>query len=237
LANDPIGARGGGQAVGHRGAGIPKVNPRFAERNVAMQVIDKLLGANVVPATFMAQHAGKQGFIMEKVKGKTGRELGAGKLPEEKQFATDAMANPLVREGLSKIYLLDLICAQVDRHPGNYMVVIEEGVIKGVKAIDNDLAFGKDVDIDALMQMQGGLKQWRRMGFIGPLADELKEIDKNFAQKIIDLSKTPDVLRNALQGLLTPEEIEKTVDRLNSLALFLQPLLTQNSPIVKTKWE
>jgi hypothetical protein len=174
-----------------------------------MQVIDKLLGANVVPATFMAQHAGKQGFIMEKVKGKTGRELGAGKLPEEKQFATDAMANPLVREGLSKIYLLDLICAQVDRHPGNYMVVIEEGVIKGVKAIDNDLAFGKDVDIDELMQLQGNLKQWRRMGFIGPLADELKEIDKNFAQKIIDLSKTPDVLRNALQGLLTPEEIEK----------------------------
>ena len=244
---DPMGSQQDNKKEGrggHRGAGIPKNKPEFAGRNLAMQALDKLLGGNVVPKTFLAEHDSKQGFIMEKVQGKTMQQLEKAATDEdgfdddaEMAFLQSAVTNPLVRKNLSTIYLLDQICAQVDRHSGNYMVVIENGVIKGAKAIDNDLAFGKDVPMQDMLKMTGASAKFRRFGTAGLLMDELNEIDRPFAQRIVQVADQPQLVRDALKGLITAEEMDATLKRLDTLADFLRPMLTNNDPILKTKWE
>ncbi len=238
LAEDPIQAEG----KMHRGLGIPRNNPKFAERNLAMQEVDKLLGANVIPPTFLAQHNGKIGFIMEKVIGKTMRQLGqeataGGPNSEAAAFGANVLTNPQVRKGLSRLYLLDQICGQVDRHHGNYMIVIEKGVIKGVKGIDNDLAFADQINLNETLDTRKNRPERDRYTS-GKLVDELREIDRGFAQRIVQLAQKPDALRNVLQPLLTPLEIEETVKRLDRLAEFLRPMLANpKDGVMKTKWE
>jgi hypothetical protein len=211
----------------HRGkyTGMPKLNPEFGKRNVAMYAIDKLLSANVIPPTFLAQHKGKMGIVMKKVEG-----VGGDKAKKE----DIDMDDPVIRQSLSKLYLLDIICAQVDRHPGNYIVVKEGGVIKGVKGIDNDLSFGKKYKVKEFDQMSGMNKEFSPV--LGKLPSELKEIDQRFAQRIIDLSEEPERVREALNGLLDDEEIDATVERIEHLAEFLQPLMRQQDGVMRTKW-
>lgn len=225
LAVDPLAGK-------HRGAGIPAQNPEFAKRNLAMLAMDKLLGANVIPKTFLAKHNDKEGFIMEKVEGKTGRQL----FNQDKDEYESALAMPQVRRSLSNLYLLDMICAQVDRHPGNFVIEMEGGVIKGVKGIDNDLAFGKDVDLEGAMKFKAGSFA-RGMGTAGKLVDELTEIDKGFAQKIIDLDGQPEVVRDTLKGLLTKEEIDATLKRITHLANFLRPMMNVTDGVIKSEWK
>lgn len=218
----------------HRGTqvGIPAQNPEFGKRNLAMQAIDKLLDAKVIPPTFVAQHKGEQGIVMKKVEGITGKKAIAQENDDgEKSYHN----NPLVRQGLSKLYLLDVICAQVDRHEGNYIINIEDGVIKGVQGIDNDLAFGKDLTFALMEQMKNFNKEIGVMA--GVEASKLTEIDKPFAERIVALSKTPKLLQDALAGLLSGQEIQATVDRLVALAGFLEPLLNNNDGRFKTEWE
>ncbi len=216
------------QAFGrHRGkyTGMPKLNPEFGKRNVAMYAIDKLLGANVIPPTFLAKHKGKMGIVMKKVEGVAGDKT--------KQNDVD-MDDPIIRQSLSKLYLLDVICAQVDRHPGNYIVVMENGVIKGVKGIDNDLSFGKKYNVKEFDKMSGFNKEFAPV--IGKLPSELKEIDQRFAQKIIDLSEEPKRVREALDGLLSDDEIDATIERIEHLAEFLQPLMGKQDGVMRTRW-
>lgn len=225
LAVDPLTGK-------HRGAGIPGNNPEFAKRNLAMAALDKLLGANVIPRTFLAKHNKKEGFIMEKVEGKTARQMNN----DDKKALKDAMALPQVRRSLSNLYLLDMICAQVDRHPGNFVIEMEGGVIKGVKGIDNDLAFGKDVDLAGAMNFKAGSFA-RGSQTAGVLVDELKEIDRGFAQKIIELDGKPALVRDTLKDLLTSTEIDKTLERLTHLADFLRPMMNVQDGVIKSKWE
>jgi len=216
----------------HRGAGIPGQNPEFAKRNLAMQAMDKLLGANVIPPTFLARHNNKAGFIMEKVEGKTGSEL----FKKGRDEYNDILELPQVKRSLSNLYLLDMICAQVDRHPGNFIIEMKDGEIVGVKGIDNDLAFGKDVDLESAMGFKAG-SMARGMQTAGKLVDELEAIDRTFAQKIIDLAGQPQIIRNALNGLLTNEEINKTLQRITHLADFLRPMMNVQDGVIKSKWE
>ena len=116
------------------------------------------------------------------------------------------------------------------------MIEVEGGVIKGVKGIDNDLAFGKDVDLEGAMRFTKGSFA-RGMQTAGVLADELKEIDRAFAQKIIDLDGQHQVVRDTLNGLLTNEEIDATLRRITHLANFLRPMMNVQDGVIKSKWE
>lgn len=211
----------------HRGeySGIPENNPEFGKRNIAMYEIDKLLGAGIIPPTFAAKHNGKMGVVMQKVEGKEGRKS-----------SQEELANPLVRQGLSKLYLLDIICAQVDRHHGNYIVEMENGVIKGIKGIDNDLAFGKDYKGTDFGSYEGHIIPKQFGPLLGKMAQELTEIDQPFAQKIIQLAAQPELIRAALAGLVTDEEINSTLLRIDSLADFLRPLIGKTDGPMKTEW-
>ncbi len=212
----------------HRGgegkAGIPRNDPKFGKRNLAMLEVDRLLGAGVIPPTFAAKHNGKRGIVMKRIEGKTG--LSSTK---------EELADPKVRQSLSKLFLLDEICGQVDRHPGNYMLETANGVIKGVRGIDNDLAFGKDFGVEQIdfgVQFPGA----RVFTTAGKLHSELEEIDRPFAQRIVQLSQNAETLRAALEGLISEGEIATTLARLDKLAGFLAPLLESSDKRLVTKW-
>jgi hypothetical protein len=116
------------------------------------------------------------------------------------------------------------------------MVVMDNGVIKGVKGIDNDLAFGKGYDQKMLEDMQTrGYKT-----ITGKLPQDLSEIDHTFAQAIIDAAKDEkkkQQIEEALTSLLSEDEIKATIHRLGALANFLKPLMKRKDGPVVTLWK
>lgn len=48
---------------------------------------------------------------------------------------------------VTNLQVLDVLCGQLDRHGGNMMYKVENGNITGVQGIDNDAAFGTNVDV------------------------------------------------------------------------------------------
>lgn len=223
-------------------SGIKQDDARLANRNLAMYEVDKLLGGSLIPPTFKATHRGVEGIAMQKVEGHTGmyHKFGArddnpmmrnDRSKDEKAEDLAAMQLPQVKQGLANLYMLDIICGQVDRHAGNYILEVVNGKIVGVKGIDNDLAFGKDYD-DITYGTNPMIP-----AVAGEVVQALKGIDKAFAQRIIDLNANTGRLVTALTGLLDPAEITSTLSRLDSLAKFLQPLIANNDPRIKTEWK
>ena len=215
----------------HRGTatGIPEMNPRFMERSLATYKLDQLLGANVIAPTFAAPLKGKKGYIQQSIQGKTGREVTGGVLdPFNVDWSGDRGGEALT-QALAKLYLLDIVCAQVDRHEGNFIVTFgNKGEFTGVKGIDNDLAFGEKYSLGV-----GGQKS----KIAGKTLAEIP-IERALAQRIIALAKSselPDILTKTLGGLLTEGEIKATVTRLLQLKDRLENILkkaTGNEPVI-----
>jgi hypothetical protein len=231
------------QSKGPR-SGIRADDQRIIERNLAVRAVNDLLAADVIPATFKAKHShdakALEGIVMEKVKGKDGKPEGITEIASAvnlKRFEVEK--DPVVRRGLSNLYLLDAICGQVDRHKGNYIIEVASGKIAGVKAIDNDLAFGArytDIRYTAA-GVDPQTAGWHAEVSAGKRADQLTEIDRDFAQRIIALAQQDGPLRQALAAYLHPAEIDATISRLRSLADFLRPLLEQSSPKIVSVWK
>ena len=221
------------QTRGHD-VGMTSDDPNIVGRNLATYAVAKLLGADVIAPTWAARHehegAEVWGIVMEKIKGKSGKEE-----------AAEAANDPKVKQGLSNLYLLDQICGQVDRHKGNYIIQRDsEGVITGVKGIDNDLAFGKEYRDYKVVGRGGDLSAMDarvcRDYVAGLSAGELEGIDREMAEKIVRLAGEPTPLAAAIAIFLTQEEVDATLDRLKSLGEFLRPLLASNDARIKSSW-
>jgi len=49
-----------------------------------------------------------------------------------------------VIRSLVELQIIDYLCLNVDRHPGNLMYQVnQEGIITGIQGIDNDSSFGR----------------------------------------------------------------------------------------------
>lgn len=219
-------------------AGIPTDNPKFAERAVATYEVAKLLDPSIIPPTFMAKHQRDNqlvdGFIMKKVEGVTGATKING------NYAFNVYKNdPIYRQQMSKLMLLDFICGQVDRHPGNYMIETDkEGKVIAVHGIDNDLSFGdKYTDTTYGGNKIANPNIFKNYVSAGGDVTELTEIDRKMAERIITLAGQPQTLRAVLSGLLSSSEVDAAVSRLLSLAKFLRPLVNSSDQRIKTKWE
>lgn len=227
----------------HRGryTNLPKDNPEFSKRSRAVYELSKLLDPSLIPPTFAAQHKGKMGSIMQKVDGQTGHEIREGGRSGDIMGLVqmqETFNNPTFRRSLSNLYLFDVISGQVDRHGGNYLVVKENGVIKGVKGIDNDLAFGDGYDFDKFNAENAGRKENDQFSYVaGNMPSELNEIDREFSLKIIALAQNnQDAVRGVLTGLIKDSEIQATLARLVKLANFLQQLINTNNGAIKAVW-
>lgn len=219
--------KGVAQLIEHYG--IDPNSPEVIRRNLAAFRLSQWLGADVIPPTFIAKHQGQIGFVSEKVEGTHGDET-----------AKTELQNPLVRQALSKLYLLDMIAGQIDRHGHNWIVEKKDGAIVGVKGIDNDYGFGEALTGETLKEEEAmGPNAWMR-GIRGKLGSELGDIDEPFAIKILDLAHNVegalDTFLDAFQDLLSEGEIKAMHSRLLALADFLEPLMDNHTGVMRTDW-
>ncbi len=154
-------------------SGIPKQNAKMNNRSVASFLLAKALGLESImvktdfvyfqrPSAMdygilMAAAPGRSVYIMLPDLGKLGRWLEGGMdfddsmrdstCPHRRRDLTYSIITktPQLAFDLFAANWLDYICAQMDRHLGNLYVDIQNKTYNGLKLIDNDMAFGKDV--------------------------------------------------------------------------------------------
>ncbi|MDD5967800.1 MAG: hypothetical protein PUC28_13645 [Blautia sp.] len=123
---------------------------QISDRNVGMSVMARLLGTEGVLAhsekvTLLQNGAAKTGVFMEKAEGSDCRRLKKGD-PLLACTTADSFETEGLKKDLADIQVLDYICGNTDRHPGNlfYKTGIVDGKTKvvGVVGIDNDNSFG-----------------------------------------------------------------------------------------------
>ncbi|MBO6215794.1 MAG: hypothetical protein J6N76_09765, partial [Lachnospiraceae bacterium] len=138
---------------------------------------------------------------------------------------------------LLNLQIFDTLCAQVDRHEGNYMVKVDTkqyniGDVTDFKGIDNDMSFGtlkyKDV-------CKKGLKGHMNMTKItdekGDFA--LPAVEEEFALKILALQE--EQLRFEMADLLDDDEMDALVDRIKGVQDLLKTAMDKNKNLLISK--
>jgi hypothetical protein len=222
----------GGDAVDV--SGLTDKDVRLGNRNIAMYRLDQLLQTGVIPETKRA-HRKKDdaaGTLMKFAAGtslikdevKTTKTIVSGKehnTEEKYQVAADInYENSNIQRDLSNIQLLDSICGQVDRHGGNIIAITsEDGQIISLQGIDNDFAFGTKIDATTGKPIghHRGFPEW---------------IDKRVADRIRSLESRQ--VMKALEGLLSDDEILKTIERFETVKAYIEDL--DNADKIVDKW-
>ncbi len=177
---------------------------RLDNRNSAMSATAQLLGVPTLIARadnmkFIDEN-GKvvEGTFMDYAKG-----IDPYKNPKQWAHVNDSpLENEATRGKVLKqfadLQVLDYLCLNVDRHPGNvFYQVNEQGDIIGIQGIDNDSSFGRRMVRDAEVE-------------------KLRVISKSMADRVKNLS--PEMLKFTLRGKgLSEEEILASARRLQTL--------------------
>jgi hypothetical protein len=197
--------------VGHSlDTGIKQADPNFGARAVAMSRIDQLLKTNLMVRTEFATSGGKMGTVAESARGTsadkiidsfvlTTKERNRKLKPGETVISLE---DPVLQKALNQMQIIDAICGQLDRHAGNWFVQTDKaGNVTGVKGMDLDMAFGKDL-----------------MDPNGPQAKESvwyrgmpEMVDAELGERILQLSVTD--IEGAVKGLLGDDEVRALVSR------------------------
>lgn len=187
-------------------------------RNVATSRVAKLLSAgNLVTDAKMANltrdgQVFRRGVIMETAPGVELPSL-QKKMVNGQEVPQTVVLSPEMKLQLCDLAVLDNLCGQVDRHGLNYKVLYqqEEDHVKitSMKAIDNDLAFGKrsGENIDSTDP------QVRHCNTIN--IDELNIISRSMYENIMGLEE--DTLKYTLSDLLNNEEMDALFSRLHKI--------------------
>jgi hypothetical protein len=183
--------------------GIEQIDPNYGARAVAMYRLDQLLGAEVTARAEFAVHGGKLGTVLQSADGVAGSKSSWAsdeEQQEQKGPGSILTSDPVFQRGMNKLQILDAICGQLDRHTGNWFVDADKqtGKVKSVTGIDLDMAFG-------------GAHEDPSKGYGENYRGLPKMIDEEFALKILKVK--PSDIRNAIQGLLSKQEVEATVKR------------------------
>lgn len=195
------------------------------------------LGANAAVAT--------TGVYLEKAKGE---ELRGGYLGDAANKVTTmeagradagqlALDDPVLQRAMNKLQLLDALCGQVDRHGGNMYVKLDvQGRVTGVEGIDNDMAFGsKMAGDDKALRAPGGqgvgndlVGEQRAWKGLPPIAD------RAVANAITTITGAD--IHAAIDGLISPAEVDATIGRLTKTKAFLA-MLPGNALIDPGDWD
>ncbi|MEI6043012.1 MAG: hypothetical protein WCS37_01355, partial [Chloroflexota bacterium] len=192
--------------------GIPEVAPKFAQRAVAVYKLDQLLQTNVIAKTDFGVHSGKFGIVTEMIKGEAGAKYVGGlsarrNTPSYRQLSPDQ--RQVLDRLLAKLRVLGILAALSDEHGGNFMIVKDDaGKIVDLKAFDNDVAFGKNYTDINLGDFSIFAPQEVNMAFEKELVDAVLGLE---SQAVVD----------TLQGLLSQEEIDATLERLKKLQSYM----------------
>jgi len=182
---------------------------RIDSRNSAMSAVASLLGrssliAKSVNMKFIDQDGKElEGTFMDYADGVDLAQGGeAMEAVNEHPFEGENSYKGLKQ--IADLQVLDYICGNVDRHPGNMLYKTDEnGDIVDVQGIDNDSSFGRFADKD-------------REHHTLPGADDLNVISASMSKKVLGL--TPAMLKFSLRGRgLSEEELDFAAKRLTTL--------------------
>ena len=181
-----------------------KEGDRLDQRNTAMSVVAGLLGVgSLLARADSMRYVDSDGKVVEGTFMDFGKGLdleGDSKLA--KHLREDPLAEPEHRNNVYKslvdLKIIDFICLNVDRHPGNVMYQVDaEGNMTGIQGIDNDCSFGP--------------VNWNQAD-----RESVRVISRSMKDRISRL--TPEMLKFALRGRgLTEEEMNASAERLKYL--------------------
>ena len=212
-----------------------KTTTSMSNRNIATSRVANLIGLGDIVAQSTAavvkdKKTGKErkGSLMTlangvEMKGEVSQKI-SGKMKMVSDIGTrEQMAKatiaPSMQKELSSLQILDYLCAQGDRHTGNYFVTQgKDGRYAHIQGIDNDMSFSTGVDAERhLRSMGGGYANDNNMRMVIDSSDNLTipHMDKQLAKNILELK--PDELRFALKDILEEVFVELTVVRLRKL--------------------
>ncbi len=140
---------------------------------------------------------------------------------------SSAQAIDLGRAGnalqMIKLSVIDMIVGHVDRHVGNYMVQPGEDGIMTMRGIDNDTAFGLFDDISGDSEERKKVDKSRLTPF---LSDTLPFVPRSIYESVNRVDSS--MIRGALAGLLSDEEILFTESRFDKVKAHMEQLASQN---------
>ncbi len=190
----------------HYSTNVAKIAPdqSLSNRKVATSRLAALLGISSMVSdskTAVLQKDGNRirGTVTENLRGKDIRTLDKGW-----SYSDQAIAESFT------LQVFDMLCGQIDRHWGNFQVTAKKQdgktVVKSIKAIDNDMAFGSL----SWKQIRNGHER------ISPLtAYHVRSMPVNVINRILALK--PAFLEDMLGDLLDHTYIESTQDRLKGI--------------------
>ncbi len=192
-------------------SGIDPENANFVGRAVAGTVLANLFQSKVYAQTVKSTNDGQEGYSMELAQGV--QPLGDQDEMMQQRVNEIDWSDLALQEQLLELQLLDAITGQVDRHTSNYFVSQGNGPTQ-VKGIDPDLAFGENKGANPMgpnpMTVSDKSVQ------LPPL------VTKRLAIAFTSVSEND--VRSLLDGLLTPEEIDQTVVRLQTVQNHIRSL-------------
>ncbi|MBO6137916.1 MAG: hypothetical protein J6O71_04810 [Lachnospiraceae bacterium] len=203
-----------------------KEGRNLSRRNVATSRMAQLLGIDDIIApshTVVIKKNGKRirGNVMEQAKGSEERSL--------KQ--TRCTYSDEAEDELICLQFFDLICGQIDRHYGNFLLDTEssssgENVISGICAIDNDMSFG-NMDFKTAAKGTNRLRRLRR--------DMIKLIPEKFKRAVLELD--PSFTGLILRDLIEQDEINSLNDRIRGLQDYIRRVDAQDEAEIQKKLE
>ena len=215
----------------HGGEGLE--NARMANRDVAMSRLDQLLGAGVIAHSESMIYNMGGGMQATGVLSAAANGTEAGKLGNDDKYAKTAQESgngkvnindPSLQRLLSRLQLIDNIAFQVDRQNSNYYLEFDDaGKVTGLTGIDNDMALGKNTDLNDPDAMK--FSQYPGVSLL---------VDKQLAEKIISLDT--EILAIVMGDLLSPAEITALVSRVNKLKTHLAILQNSNQLLEPHQW-
>jgi len=198
--------------------GIDTIDPRYAERNVAVSHVNRLLQTDVIPETHLASHQGQIGYSMTKAQGSSPRtKHGDENFSRPNHEALNRASkqhtghshwtqNPVTQQGLMDLQANDYITnAAWDRNSTNYIVDPKTGRVQG---IDNDFSLGTTSQERIPEHIRS------KVSFGQGLPPMMHS---KTAARIKHIAKNPDLLRAQLQEHIGPSEVEAAVQRLRNL--------------------
>ena len=177
---------------------------RVDNRNTAMSSVASLLGCSkLVARSDNMKFIGEDGQVTEGTFMDYADGVDLAKKPHLfKHVATNPFKSDENRKKVFKqiadIQVIDYLCMNEDRHPGNMIYDIDKnGDLRNIQCIDNDSSFGR---------VTGGVIK----------AANLRVMSKSMEEKISKL--TPEMLKFSLRGRgLSEEELNASGDRLKNL--------------------
>ena len=185
--------------------GIDRKAPRYANRNIASNVMARALGLEVMPEVLVVAHNKQFGLLMDAADGDSPKY--ADGRPKQPWGILSAPQVASLHSGLNGLEWCDVLTGQADRHALNYHVKADDqtSTVK-VTGIDNDRAFGAKQD--------HVMKTYEVSGFQSVGLPCL--IDEQVYRTIIDPKFRKNTMQG-LQGLLSDDEIKATEKRIDAV--------------------